>query len=277
MWVLCCKIRDNRTIEQPTQHNIISIGQFTAVHRLNRSTVRKIPSDKSDIYDTRAVAIEAQVYRHLGRHKRIARCLQCSESHIDLRYEVNGDLESYLRSRCPSDGFRHRMARQAIEAVIFIHNKGVIHSDLCARQFLVDKRCNARLSDFGGSSLHGSDAIIMENATHFLPRDEDAPNTVQSDIFALGSTIYEILVGHRPYEGLEDEKVQRLYSNKTFPSLDQISDVSWRIVILKCWMSEYKITSDIQKDIPLLPPISHIFSRRKSCINKVGLKSSTVI
>ncbi|QRD91184.1 kinase-like domain-containing protein [Aspergillus flavus] len=106
---------------------------------------------------------------------------------------------------------RHRIAQQGIEAVIFIHKKSVIHSDLSGRQFLVDKRCNARLSDFGGSSLQGSDAIARENAIHFLRRDKDAPNTVQSDIFAIGSTIYEILVGHRPYEGLGDKEIQLLY------------------------------------------------------------------
>ncbi|OGM45012.1 hypothetical protein ABOM_005771 [Aspergillus bombycis] len=262
MWLICCNNQLSRSVKQPNQQNILGIGQFTVVHRLNNSIVRKIPSDKSDIYSTRAVEIEAQVYRHLGRHKRIARCLHCSDNYIDTQYEANGDLESYLRDHCASDRFRHRMVRQAIEAVIFIHGKGVIHSDLSARQFLVDKRRNARLCDFGGSSLHGLDAIIMENATHFLPRDEDAPNTVQSDIFALGSTIYEILVGHKPYEGLEDEKIQQLYSNKTFPSLDEIRVVPWRTVILKCWMSEYKVTSDILKDIPV-PPL--IFSWRSSC------------
>lgn len=47
-----------------------------------------------------------------------------------------------------------------------------------------------------------------------LPRDEDAPNTVLSDPFALGSPIYEIFLGKKPYEGMEDEEVQRLFSEK---------------------------------------------------------------
>lgn len=111
---------------------------------------------------------------------------------------------------------KYRVARQAIEAVVFIHERDVIHSDLSARQFLVDKSCNIRLSDFGGSSLQGSGAIVVENATHFLPRNEDAPNTVQSDLFALGSTVYEILLDKKPYEGMKDEEIQRLFSDKVF-------------------------------------------------------------
>ncbi|KAE8422726.1 hypothetical protein BDV36DRAFT_211877 [Aspergillus pseudocaelatus] len=139
MWVICCKNRAHHSIEQLTQQNIIKIGQFNAVHKLNGSVVRKIPLDKSDAYNTRAVEIEAQVYRHLGRHKCIARCLQCRKGYIDLQHEANGDLDSYLRNHCRSDRFRHRMARQTIEAVSIIHNKCVIPSDLSAQQFLVDK------------------------------------------------------------------------------------------------------------------------------------------
>jgi serine/threonine protein kinase len=74
--------------------------------------------------------------------------------------------------------FRYRIAQQAIKAVNFIHKNDVIHSNLSARQFLVDEKLNIRLSDFGGSSLRGSEAIVMEIATHFLPWDKDSPNTV---------------------------------------------------------------------------------------------------
>lgn len=110
-----------------------------------------------------------------------------------------------------TERFRYRAAKQAVKTVDFIHRKGIIHSDLAARQFLLDDRLNLRLSDFGGSSLDGSAALIMENITHFLPRDEDSPNTVQSDIFTLGSTLYEIMTGQKPFKGKLDKEVQDYY------------------------------------------------------------------
>lgn len=217
--------------------------------------------DKTYIYSTNAVDIEGRIYGHLGKCKRIARCIRWGDDFVDLRYECNGDLESYLKKTPLTSYARYRVARQAIEAVVFIHKKDVIHSDLSARQFLVDQRCNIRLSDFGGSSLQGSEAIVMENATHFLPRDEDAPNTIQSDLFALGSTVYEILLGEKPYEGIEDEEIQRRFSDKIFPMLNIIEDQQWRNIIQKCWTCQYSCASDILEDIPSVSCFRRILAR----------------
>jgi serine/threonine protein kinase len=219
------------------------------VHKLSAKVVRKVPSDKAYYYSVRACEIEAEIYIHLGKHRRVTRYLTSGDGYIELRYEPNGDLESYLRTHTVTDGFRYRVARQTIEAVDFVHRKGIIHSDLSARQFLVDRHLNVRIADFGGSSLHGSEAIVMENATHFLPRDDESPNTVQSDIFALGSTIYEILVGQKPYEGKSDEEVQQLFSNMLFPPLEIIKDTTWRSVIQRCWQCQYETTHEILRDI----------------------------
>jgi serine/threonine protein kinase len=246
-------------MQEPSQQNIISAGQFAVVHKLNEKVVRKVPCCKSDPYSLHALKIEAQIYRHLGQNKRIARWFQSTDDHIDLQYEANGDLETYLRTHAVNNEVRYRIARQAIEAVDFIHKNEVIHSDLSARQFLVDERLNIRLSDFGGSSLRGSEAIVMENATHFLPRDENLPNTVQSDIFALGSTLYEIILGHRPYEGKEDDEVRHLYSQELFPSVESIGDATWRLAIQKCWKSHYQSTREILEDVSAISSPSSFF------------------
>lgn len=90
----------------------------------------------------------------------------------------------------------------------------------------------------------------MENASHFLPRDEDSPNYVQTDLFALGFTIYKISLGKKPFEGIEEEGIRRLFAQNTFPALDGIEDQQWKNVIQKCWMCKYNFASDIFKDLP---------------------------
>jgi len=43
----------------------------------------------------------------------------------------------------------------------------------------------------------------MENATHFLPRDENSEYCIER-LFTLGSASYEIFLGEKPYEGMEE-------------------------------------------------------------------------
>ena len=104
-------------IEQPCQQNIIGAGQFSIIHKLSDTVVRKVPADKSYIYSARAVEIEGRVYGHLEKNKRIARCINWSDDFVDLRYERKGDLETYLKNTHLTDHAKYRIARQAIEAV----------------------------------------------------------------------------------------------------------------------------------------------------------------
>lgn len=57
----------------------------------------------------------------------------------------NGNLQDYLASYTTSSNvLRGRFARQAVEAVKFIHDKEIVHSDLAVRQFLVDDYLDIR-------------------------------------------------------------------------------------------------------------------------------------
>ncbi|ELR09573.1 hypothetical protein VC83_05528 [Pseudogymnoascus destructans] len=116
-----------------------------------------------------------------------------------------------------SDASRIRWARQIIEAVALVHEKGIVHADLALRQFFLDSDLNARLGDFGASGYPGQEALGMEGASHCLPRNPDEPNTFVSDLFALGSTLYELGVGDIPYRGLNDDLIENLYAKGDFP------------------------------------------------------------
>ena len=79
------------------------------MHQLSDKLIRKLPLDKS-FYSEQAIQIEAQIYKYLGQHKRIARYHSYSSGHVDLRYERNGNLESYLQEYQVTERFRYRAA-----------------------------------------------------------------------------------------------------------------------------------------------------------------------
>lgn len=164
-------------------------------------------------------------------------------------------------------GLRLKWFQQIIEAVDHIHVHGVIHPDMALRQFFVDDDLNTRLGDFDSSQYPGQPALGFEKASHCLPRDYEAPNTVTSDPFALGSTLYELIAGKSPYSELHplepeavmrsndftdimarierrrlaDSKIEALYIQQVFPD---VSCVFGSDVIMECWKGEFFSTEE---------------------------------
>jgi hypothetical protein len=56
------------------------------------------------------------------------------------------------------------------------------------------------------SQCAGYVALGYEKASHCVPRDYALPNTEASDIFALESTLYDLVTGEAPYRKLYGPK-----------------------------------------------------------------------
>ena len=121
---------------------------------------------------------------------------------------------------------------------------GVRHSDLRLDQWLLDNDMDARLSDFNGSGydaraalgLEGSKALGHEELSYYLPRDPTTDNRNESDLFALGSVLYKLVVGYRPYENLTDDVIKSLYKQGQFPSVEELLLGE---IILGCWRGRF--------------------------------------
>ena len=126
------------------------IGSRSSTYRLGQVVI-KVPriDEEAEITqeNAKATTIEANVYRILGTHDRIANRLYISPTKdmIMLEFYGHGNLKDYVAIHGPTQ--LHKWAKQMIEAVQFIHSKGVRHSDIRLNQWLLDSGMNARLSD----------------------------------------------------------------------------------------------------------------------------------
>lgn len=119
----------------------------------------------------------------------------------------------------------------------------VIHGDLTCHNISLDSNQNAKLFDFGGSSIDGSEPLIGVTESHRWPGNDD--KSTQVDLFALGSTLYEIWTGKPPYHGLSDVEITNLFKQSDFPrtqSLGPIGDV-----IRGCWQGRFASANDVLK------------------------------
>lgn len=188
------------SIEQPGFENLLTIGSSSFVQLLDKTVVRKMPLSDSE-EDAKPIICEATIYKILGKHPRIAECLSMDRTdYIDIKYYPNGDLESYSRKNKSSisPALREKWFQQIIEAVDYSEEHGVMRPDLALRQFLVDDDLNTRLGGFDKSQYLGHPSPAIEQAPHHLLRDPQELNTVASDLFALGLTLYELLYGNSP-------------------------------------------------------------------------------
>lgn len=201
--VLCCCHSILLTTRRSGKQNVASAGSSGLIQRLPWGNVRKCvysyPDCEACLLD---LECEFQIYRNLPQHDWMLKLIRYSpEEGLVLQYMPRGSLRQHLRD-------------------------GIIHSDLKPENLLMDSNSRQKLIHFSGSSFDGIVGSAIESTRFFLPRPLKEPPTARTDLFALGSTSYEIMTGSQPYEDLLDEEVEVRYSQQIFPSLQ---------VIMDCW------------------------------------------
>ena len=197
-----------------------------------------------------AIAIERRIYERFSKHGGHGGLLCYHgpyESGIRLEYACNNNLRSFLRTTHTKDidtKQRLRWAKQITDTLRFVSSKNVVHGDLTCSNIFLDRHLDTKLADFAGSSLDGSDLLVAVTASHRYP---GSALSVQGDIFALGSTLYEIMTGVVPYHEFSEKEIESRYSKYEFPetkSLGPIGDV-----ITHCWQSQYNSFDAIITDL----------------------------
>lgn len=178
---------------------------------------------------------EFRIYQKLRRHDRLLRLIRYSpEEGLVLQYMPRGSLRQYLRDATTTITLPERLqwACDAAESIHLLHSHGIIHSDLNPESLLLDSNSRLKIIDFSGSSFDRIVGSAIESTKFFLPRPLKEPPTARTDLFALGSTIYEIMTSRQPYDDLLDDEVEARYSQQIFPS---VQEVPCGRVIMDCW------------------------------------------
>ena len=146
-------------------------------------------------------------------HPKVARLIDGGVTSSGLPYLVmefvDGlTIERYCEEQKLDARARVALMRQVLEALIYVHSRGVMHRDLKASNILVDAAGNAKLLDFGTARFldaSGDTAITKTGVFAFTPECA-SPEQVQgkaltfaSDIYSSGVLLYRLLTGRPPY------------------------------------------------------------------------------
>lgn len=114
------------------------------------------------------------------------------------------------------------MMHKVVLAVDFLHQNHVIHRDLKPGNILVAADLEPKLLDFG-LALHLGDkerltrsGIAVGTPRYFSPEQAraDAPLDARSDVFSLGTILYELLTGVLPFQGESPHEDIQILCNK---------------------------------------------------------------
>jgi len=177
---------------------------------------------------------EARILSNL-RHEGIARILEYGrdEQSIWITLElVEGLTLRKLMAQVPSVGVpcAVAIALDIARALAYAHSQGVIHCDVRPSNILVGRDGRIVLIDFGSAYAENmpsspepldTDAVLAA-PSYMSPEQILGANVdARSDVFAVGVVLYELLSGHRPFEGKDDRTLAHSVRHDEPKSLDR--------------------------------------------------------
>ncbi len=150
--------------------------------------------------------------------------------YIVMEYVRGQTLKQVIRERGPLlNEEAVDIMKQLTSAVSEAHNRGIIHRDIKPQNVIVKADGSVKILDFGIAMAKGSMQLTQANnvmgSVHYLApelaRGEQA--SPQSDIYALGIVLYEMLAGDVPFKADQAVQVALRHMRETVPSVRTVN------------------------------------------------------
>ncbi|NVY96966.1 Stk1 family PASTA domain-containing Ser/Thr kinase [Lactobacillus sp. DCY120] len=150
--------------------------------------------------------------------------------YIVMEYIPGPTLKQYLHRNYPLPYAQVvQFMLEILQGVAVAHEHGIIHRDLKPQNVLLTPDGHVKVTDFGIAISLGEQSITQTDSTlgsiqYMAPeRVRGVRATVQSDIYALGIILYEMLANHLPFEGTTSVSIALQHFNESIPTLGKLT------------------------------------------------------
>jgi serine/threonine protein kinase len=182
--------------------------------------------------------------------------LEISDAGLKFPFMKNGNLRAFLRSdvlKLPNA--RLKWVKTALVAFDYIHSQDVIQGDVSTRNFLVADDLSIILSDLSGSRIRDEESLVRPKTRYEKQGEGLIKVSIATEIFAIGSPIYDIVTGKPSYDELEDDDVEGLFKQGEFPPT---ANVYLGGIIRRCWIGEFETARQVLDAMSVYENRGHI-------------------
>jgi WD40 repeat protein/tRNA A-37 threonylcarbamoyl transferase component Bud32 len=182
----------------------ISLNRLVAVKMIRSGLL----ATDSDVKRFNAEAEAAANLRHPGIVPIYEVGVHDGQHYYSMEYVEGRDLSQIVHGNPLVAAKAAAYVRDMAEIVEYSHREGVLHRDLKPANVLIDANDRVRITDFGLAKRVGSDADltttgqVIGTPKYMSPEQAAAQHALigpASDVYALGSILYELLTGRAPF------------------------------------------------------------------------------
>lgn len=145
---------------------------------------------------------------------------------IDKYFKSQGEMDILDRVELVA-----KCMMSVLDALDYLHSKGVIHRDIKPSNIMVDKNGVVRLMDLGVARMNGANAYTKDGFVGtplYAPPEQILRDKFQiqvspsSDIYSLGMTMYVLIEGNHPFNAKTDAQILTNQVTKKLPALSKL-------------------------------------------------------
>jgi serine/threonine protein kinase len=150
-----------------------------------------------------------------------------------MEYVEGNSLQHFLgRGRIEVAPAVH-LTKQLLEALSYAHGRGVVHRDVKPSNILIGPGGRMKLTDFGIASRHGDPKLTAAGTAvgslHYMSPEQmrAEPIDARSDLYSVGVTLYEMVIGQTPVQGDSFYSILRAHlEEKPRPAIELVPGIT---------------------------------------------------